>query len=549
MSEVAPTGRAIRVAPWLAGLVAFAAIAALSLWSAREGRYAGWFSDSVDYLIIADFYRDALADAAPPAASASYRTTRFPPLYPLILALAGGGPDDERAAFVATALLWVAALAMVWLWLARVAGVRASPFLALAVVACPGLFMLRLGLFSESLFVLLAFLALWMCERRKPLDFSHALVLALVAGISPLARSIGIALVAAVALHLACAPGLTRARKLAAIALCAVPFLAWTAYRGLLPTSGSYTQSLTLSRVLAGFGGVEEWLIGQPLRIVDSAIALWAPTGPGASRWLVVVLLVFAAVGLFQRLRRLAPDSAYLLASLAILFVWPFPAELGRMLAPLAPIVAWSALCGALTLWQRVRPGVAPDGPGATAIAAGVALGFVLAATPMWQRIVARIAQPVSSDLIGFRHLATYFVPANDTWAYKALEVNARVLATAREAGTAVPPGSRICTIVPGFLWLYSRQPAADLAHGLATPEQAEPTLRNCRYLFLIGATSPQHNDPPMYPIGLIEPERLRPLLLARYLYRGEEGVAAGLVELLPRDPRAPAEPGPQPEG
>ena len=62
-------------------LVAFVLFAAAAAWIAVGARYGGFFSDSVDYLVVADFFRSTFgATDVSPFAASLFHGTRFPPL-------------------------------------------------------------------------------------------------------------------------------------------------------------------------------------------------------------------------------------------------------------------------------------------------------------------------------------------------------------------------------------------------------------------------------------------------------------------------------------
>ena len=140
-------------AEWLAlGLISIIAVCVYS-WIAAGGIGIIGFSDSADYLLYADFYRAQFAGQSPPEAVAFYRATRFPPLFPLVLAAFGGGTDDTLGrARIVSCIITLGMFAMLWAWLRReTESPVAAATITLLVVLSPGLFLLVLNPVSEPL--------------------------------------------------------------------------------------------------------------------------------------------------------------------------------------------------------------------------------------------------------------------------------------------------------------------------------------------------------------------------------------------------------------
>ena len=133
----------------LAALVAaFAFACARFVWQPTLATFA---DDSVSYLVMAQVFSPYQA-ASPAVIEAFPREAFYPPLFPLLLALAGAAHDIAWA-HVATALMLAAALPFVYLLGVRWLGGRGA---ALAAVACialaPSLWINSKGILSETLF-------------------------------------------------------------------------------------------------------------------------------------------------------------------------------------------------------------------------------------------------------------------------------------------------------------------------------------------------------------------------------------------------------------
>src|SRR5436190_7788089 len=141
---------------WVLFLAAAAIALAASAWIAHAHGSYGDFSDPYEYLVFADYYRGALVGHYEQWLTWYYRQSRYPPLYPLLLALAGGGTTAvERSVVVTQAMVLLGTLA-VGCYVARAfSDARQGAWLLLAVVLVPGLFLLYQDPVSEPLFVAL----------------------------------------------------------------------------------------------------------------------------------------------------------------------------------------------------------------------------------------------------------------------------------------------------------------------------------------------------------------------------------------------------------
>ena len=193
MSIISPTRPAgTRPSPVavVAGLLVVLLVvgAALAL-HAVQGRVAGLAVDDAFYLLMADRYFGRLANE--PGLLALLDTRTYPPLYPLVLGLFGGGTGALANAYVANATLLLLWTGFAYAWLLR-AGVRplASALLALAAAFAPATLYHAQVLWSEHLYLLLQMLLLWQLERDPP-RARNVLVAGLLVGLMLLTRTAG----------------------------------------------------------------------------------------------------------------------------------------------------------------------------------------------------------------------------------------------------------------------------------------------------------------------------------------------------------------------
>lgn len=504
------------------------AIAALVYgWIAIGANVTGWFSDSVDYLVLADFFRQSYAGEAAVYSSQLFRETRFPPMFPALLAIFGAGTFNTVNAFWVTSATAVAAVALTWLWVRRATGSPlAATSVALLLALCPEMFLWCLYPVSEPLLLAMLALAFALATTRAP-GASRVLVIALLAGLVPLARVAAVALTAAVALWTMRLRGIAlRTRALSLVAL-VVPLGAWVAYRKLVPQAESYADSLTRTSLVAEFGGWGAFLSGQPLRMLQGYAGLWDPDTGIAAQVVAGAVLAAAAAGWWRRVRRNELDAWFLVAYLGIVFVWPYPAEMSRLLVVTLPVVLVAAIDVLAVLPGRTRP----DARARVAIAAlALAATIGLVSAPAARQFARRAMLPTSAELEQHKRARAYFIVSDDEWALKLNELSARIIAAVKEMPANVPRGECVYAVMPAIVWLYGRVDARPYPPiGVSTPTAAQQALAGCNYYFVAYVTSPQKRSPYLYPLREIEPWS-EPVFASWFEFRGVRNLAVALM-------------------
>lgn len=475
-----------RPAAWSVAIAAAAfVVAAVAATWAAGGGYPGWFSDSVDYLLIADFLGDTLAHGAKPGEMSDFfRGSRFPPVYPLTLALGGAGTANPSAAYVVTAITAVLAMAgaLAWYWQA-IEQRTAALLLGAATFVTVGLATLPLTPLSEPLFLLLLAIALWLAERGAA---RHWLALALLVGLLPLVRTAGVAIVAALVPFVLRERDLRASRKAAVVAIAVLPQLAWFVYRR---TVGGidYASYLSSERLESAFGGIAGLLFGQPVRIVQGFASILDPRGHAPALVAATALCALGAVGWWLRLRRNRLDAWALPAYVAIVWIWPFPEELGRLLVVCFPLLLVCAYEGALALQGERRQ---------RALRASVAilLGITVAGAATAARVVANAGLPVDAELAPFKRRLSYLVEPDESRAREQLEMYAKVVGVAAAVPATVPPGQCIYAEIPAILWLHAPRHRVVLVPTALDPDRPmNAQLPDCDWFFVSGFGTVQH--------------------------------------------------------
>jgi len=323
--------------PGLAAGVATVAFAAACIAFVAQPTLASFADDSVSYLVMAQVF-SPWHGASVPVAEAFAREGFYPPLFPILLGLAGAAHDIARS-YAAGALLLAACLPLVyrlgrrWLespWAAAIA--------AGVVALLPALWIQAKGILSEPLFCLLL-LGLF-CVLDRP---SRWPLLLLMAGLA-LTRTVGLAVLAG--------------------------YAAWALTQWPLPPA---ERLRLLIPVLAGFAAYGAWLLVRPadvadentrllrehaqaFRLADAGAMLATQARSIAEAWVGSLMLfwvegaparvllagavgVLAAAGLAMRFFAAKPDAWMVAAYLATYLVWPFYDQMVRFLMPVVPVL------------------------------------------------------------------------------------------------------------------------------------------------------------------------------------------------------------------
>lgn len=482
--SAAPRSRApLSLAIWIFAL-ALGAVAAL--WIPVHAPVPGAFSDSVDYLVFADWLRDRMEGA--PAADWFYLQTRYPPLFPLALAAVGAGISHAAAAAWLTSALLVLGWLLASAWLARDCGVRAGLLLAVPLVLNPGWLLAVLNPLSEPMFLCLLILALLQGQRVRD-DGAGLAVFAAIVSLAPLCRMAGFALVLAAAAWLTIRRPAPWPRLAAATVAMAAPGLLWSWVRGQYPVVAAYSTDLVAALGAPGAG------LAHLRQLVAAGVVLFDPRAGGAGSPLLIALPPFFA-GLALRLRERRLDALILLVYGGLVAVWPYPAESPRLLLVILPLLL-------VCTWQGLTWGIARFTPASATVAASVvAGGLVAAGLPFLVTAGSRAAMPVDAALLAAKRDARYLRARSDAEAAQILEIRGRSDLAMDQTWAALPPGECVYTFFPQTLYAHAPGVTAvpmpyPRIPGMPLLEQ----FSRCRYVFVTNTPSAQVGEPALYPL------------------------------------------------
>ena len=482
-----------------------------------QGVSGPWFSDSAAYLLLADHWRGA--STLPLAWIDQYASqSRFPPGFPLLLAATGAGSEDVTRAVWLTTLLSVLAVALAAAWFARRHGRASASLLAAPLLLCPWFFVQRLEIVSEPLYLVLlagAMLMLAGGERQRRAQLAGMLLLALL----PLVRMAGMAVVAAYALCRVRSEGRRGIAPSLAVAAPGVALMLWSLVHA---RGDSYVEQMVQDPMGVRGNGALAFVADQA-SATFLALARCFDLAGGVLGIVAATLLLLAMLpGAWLALRRNDFAGTAALASLATCVVWPFPAELPRLLVAALPLLlalAADALAIAPSFARRVGGWRA----------AVIALPLLALSVPALARIVRRELAPVPAALAPYRTAPSYWLVADDEWAHALLELHARLAAATRSVREYVGPGDCVYSAFPLLLRLQAGVEVRQVPYDLESVADARVRLSGCRYIMLSYSTSLQYGQDYLYPSSYVQPW-VEPMFVSRFSFRGESVAAAVLA-------------------
>lgn len=464
-------------------LTIFAAYVAWA-WSSVLGGFGG---DNAIYLLSAQYLSPFSDHSA--VSAAFFKSGPYPPLYPLVLAMTGGG-QSLLSAHLVTATCLIVALYLLYRWQRALALSRAEATAISALIAMvPGVYLQSLEILSENLYLCLTLLALFSYERANTSSGNRWLaVTALAVASAMLTRTAGVALLAAFVVHL-----LSKKRSKAIIfAIIALfPPLLWH----LLGNHSSYAGSFMRVYAHDPVGSVVAH-IGDQMRALGYG---WVGNF-SSSRSLgtsIPALLIggVALAGLLVRLREWKFDAVYVAFYLLILLVWPFPGEAERFMVVILPIL----FVHGFLLLRRVRraPLFGAQRPVADLLFLAVISIIVL---PQLVLTASRFAQSVPEQLVRFKRTPGWYQGTTQE-GLLSLYSSYAITSALESARGAVPAGNCVLSIKPSVTAYYvgvmsmspplSSVPEPDFRRQLET--------EGCHYLMMFGFSSPTFREP-FYP-------------------------------------------------
>lgn len=418
--------------------------------------------DSVSYLTLARQLTPFTTD--PLTAPWAKYYSHFPPVFPLLLALTGGSYN------LLVAHLLVGACALLTLPLIyrhatlRLGGATAGVLVVALFLLAPSAWVSIRGILSEPLYLLLSLAALAAHERLGANAGKGALLaFGVLLAAAFLTRLAGLALLVAYGMHVGMAAIARRERPRSSTLLVLAPVVAlaalWITLRP-APQAEGYGQ--TWQFFLKQWWDQSGFLASVAQ---DFLLRGWVSSFTGESEVGPATRLAFAAVGLLGiagallGVLRNRLDAWYVLASLAMLFLWIFPEEnTRRLLYPLLPLLlvhageALAAACARLNALRYEKRALL------------VGWAFVVAMVLPASFLTLQKALDREPLIAGFTYSASsitdYYTTLNVLHARAIARRQATVLAGLESIDRVTPPDSRVMWMRPEYVAFLGKRAA-----------------------------------------------------------------------------------------
>ena len=458
----------------------FGLVCAAFVWQPTLATFA---DDSVSYLVMAQMF-SPYQPVSQAVAAAFPRDAFYPPLFPLVLALAGAA-HNAAWAHALTALLLAASIPLIYLLGIRlIEDRRAAAVATLCAVLSPSMWINAKGILSEPLFGLLLVATFCILEagtQHRGRMWKLAILMAAMA----LTRTVALPMIAAYglwALTRRGTPLAARAHAAAPALAAAAAYAAWVMLRP-AATADNY------ARIVLEHGSA---FLGAQIQLAAIGASLLRQANAGAEGWISSLLVYWvegqplrlilagavgclALVGMVQRLLAGKADSWMLATYLAIFLIWPFYDQMGRFLFPVLPVLilyAFQAAATGLRILGR------PPGLGHALLAVlmisltAPALGFI------YQR---SRAEPRLAEIVDW-----YRTP-DLTAARSRVEVHLNLMADMAAIKALTRPEDRVMWVAPSYIALLADRRGIPAPDERLSPDAYHKAVREsgADYVFL----------------------------------------------------------------
>lgn len=342
--EGRPSRRPFRFGgPLIAAALALLVAPAL-LRFAGTGGIASIGDDSVSYLVLARFFAGT---AGPLLAPWVPYHTNFPPLFPMVLAATGSATDLVAAHRMVAAFAIASVLVLQRYGALRLRSEAAGILLVAGFLLTPSAWVSIKGILSEPMYLFVSLVGLHVHARlevRRDVRPSAWLAFGGLLAAAILTRAAGLALVAAFVAAAALRALRRTDRHAWAPFLALVPVaLSLGAWIALRPTTGTDNYEHTAGTLFHDWLRNPGLLLGLAARFFFEGWTSSFTVEPQAAPVFGAVFAVLGIAGLAGAMRAAFSgrlDGWYVLATVAMVFLWVFPEEnMRRLLYPVLPLL------------------------------------------------------------------------------------------------------------------------------------------------------------------------------------------------------------------
>jgi hypothetical protein len=456
-------------------------------WGAGVGQLG---SDGPNYLMMAHHY--ARGSTADQVYSDNAAYSRFPPLYPLLLAWCHAADDFHWIHAVTTSCLILGLVAFyVWLVLEGMPA-KQSTLLVLLFTTLPGTWLSGLTVQSEYLYLVWSFLAVMLLASYGRGGSINALYGAAIAiTLATLTRTIGIALFIPFALTLLRAP---KRSAVLALSMSVLPLLIWY----LLHRSRvGYVDALALIYNGDGLNTLRS-------QLAKELPALWLGFGDNFLRNSLLrpfadILGVLCLASTAWRTIKIKPDAVYIASNMAILVVWPYPEEAQRFLWVLVPLLIAQPLLAAIE--QRHRMSVSRISPW---LACALSTCILFMTLPALSLASDRYRSALFTDLPNARTFVSWY-SEDEAYSWNVVEIQTAMINSMHRIAEEVPTSDCVIATRPDLISYFGKRRSYFPPLNSAPDPQFGRQLRasGCHYAFGMSSIDQR------YPISMFPMARI----------------------------------------
>jgi hypothetical protein len=450
--------------------------------------------DSAGYLLAAQYFSPY--QPASPILIEYSKQIIYPPLFPWILALAGGGESTLVAHLVVMTFLLLAVLVL-FFWLRYESlSVWQSAAISLIFALKPTTYLLSLDIWTEDAYIFFSLLAiLGVCiATRKDMPKWFWLA-AFAVACATLVRAAALSILLAFWFFLA----MRRPKNyLYLTAVSALPFVLWTIISVFTQVGLSgYTHSWLKVYLAAPFFTL---LLHQLHTGSLALFSAWQFGWLGGSQppVLVFVVTAFGAIclaGWLYRLRYLKFDAIYVAIYLAMVFAWPNPEPL-RYFYVLTPVLIAQ---GFLLVVGLSQSGLRMGNPAMVQVVLSAVL--MLTALPSLVINGRYFLQEVPPEIRDGKHIAEWFDDDRKTAVLSAY-FHARLISHLKEINALIPENECVYATKPTLVTFYSRRSSYLPPKIDASDQEFRQGMEKCHYAYFLPFASQSFGGESFYPLA-----------------------------------------------
>jgi hypothetical protein len=440
--------------------------------------------DNAIYFMSANIYSPY---ATPSLVSIYFDSISFyPPMYPLLLGLLGGGNSVLIAHVITTSFLLIAMLTL-YCWMINLSFDRTHALVLVLIFSiCPGTYFEAMSLHSEILYLLFSLIGICLVTLKENTGNDKLLWIAVIfIACTALTRSAGVSIVMALIIYLVI-NNVSRKYYLSIIAL--IPMVVW----GLLNNQGSdsYLDILSNYYTTDFIAPLLQQFLNQSVYMLSA----WHSTFTlGNSGHIILnVFAIISVLSVFFRIYKKNLDGIYVFLYLCMVMSWPYPDEIMRLLFPIVPILLVQTSIFLKFIDEHWFTSKFPIGNSIV----GVTLLIIL--IPNLLLTASRLNVVVDETIIPPQYKKTYdWYHINLRQAINQVAFNYGIVSSLEDAKNHVPVDECVYSIKPTLVGLYmgriSKTPPGssfdDNEYFKVTEQE------NCHYYYLVNATSPSYKE------------------------------------------------------